>query len=339
MANRKKENSSVSKTDALRNDMLTQFQQRRAVFLINLLLRCIVMFIMIIQFFAQRYENVALCVLTLVVFSIPSFLRKHTRIELPSTMELIALFFLFSSTILGEISEFYTRIQGWDTILHTINGFCAGAIGLSAMDILNRSERFPFLCSPFYVALSTFCFSMTIGVLWEFFEFGMDNILHLDMQKDTLLTAFSSVSVKDPLVNVPTYLTNITKTVIYYGDGQTIELAGYLDLGLYDTIKDLFVNCIGALVFAVFGYFYVKRRGNDRIVSKLIISYKQHPEEMLAEVQQLENEVQAQIAQVNAIANAQYGANTAEDAPLSEVTETTPNEPPENPSKDPTKAP
>ncbi len=335
---KKEEKSSVSKTAALRNDMLTQFQQRRAVFLINLLLRCIVMFILIIQFFAQRYENVALCVLTLVVFTVPSFLRKHTRIELPSTMELIALFFLFSSTILGEISEFYTRVQGWDTVLHTVNGFCAGAIGLSAMDILNRSERFPFLCSPFYVALSTFCFSMTIGVLWEFFEFGMDNILHLDMQKDTLLTAFSSVSVKDPLVNVPTYLTDITKTVIYYGDGQTIELAGYLDLGLRDTIKDLFVNCIGALVFAVFGYFYVKQRGNDRIVSKLIISYKQHPEEMLAEVRQLESEVQAQIAQVNAIANAQPDAAEPKAAPSSATPETS-DEAPESAPKETPKVP
>lgn len=97
----------------------------------------------------------------------------------------------------GEISEFYLLFPFWDTVLHTINGFLAAAIGFSLVDLLNRSEKAVFSLSPLFMAIVAFCFSMTIGVVWEFFEFGMDQIGGLDMQKDTVIHTIRSVTL-DP---------------------------------------------------------------------------------------------------------------------------------------------
>ena len=147
------------------------------------------------------------------------------KIELPTTLEIIVLLFIFGAEILGEIAEFYLVFPFWDTVLHTLNGFLAAAIGFSLVDLLNRSERTVFHLSPLFTAIVAFCFSMTIGVVWEFFEFGMDQI-------------------QEVMVN-----------------GQALGLGGYLDIGLIDTMEDLFVNFIGAAVFSVIGFFYVRSRG------------------------------------------------------------------------------
>ena len=91
----------------------------------------------------------------------------------------------------------------WDTVLHTLNGFLAAAIGFSLVDLLNRSERTSFTLSPVFMAIVAFCFSMTIGVIWEFFEFGMDQILGYDMQKDTVIHVIRSVTLDPAGHNVP----------------------------------------------------------------------------------------------------------------------------------------
>ena len=111
--------------------------------------------------------------------------------------------------------------------------------------------------SPIFLAIVAFCFSMTIGVLWEFFEFFGDMLFKTDMQKDYVVNAISSTllgsGTKDPKV-----IENIHSTVV---SGKLLDVDGYLDIGLYDTMKDLFVNFIGAVVFSFIGYFYVKTRG------------------------------------------------------------------------------
>ena len=117
------------------------------------------------------------------------------------------------------------------------------------------------------MALAAFCFSMTIGVLWEFFEFSADLFLRTDMQKDTILTSISSVLLNPEPVNVPIRIQDITSTVV---NGQNLGIHGYLDIGLYDTMKDLFVNFIGAVVFSVFGFFYVQHRGKKSFVENVI---------------------------------------------------------------------
>ena len=236
------------------------------------ILRFLVIWVMIAQFFNGNFENVFLCILTLILFLVPSFIERKIQIDLPDTLEVIILLFIFAAEILGEIRAYYISIPYWDTMLHTLNGFLCAAIGFSLLDILNRHERLSFSLSPLYLAIMAFCFSMTIGVLWEFFECTMDVFFHLDMQKDTVVNTISSVMLDPNGGNVPTAIHNITDVIVVTADGSEIllGLGGYLDIGILDTMKDLFVNFIGAVVFSFIGYFYVKSRGKGRFARRFI---------------------------------------------------------------------
>ena len=128
--------------------------------------------------------------------------------------------------------------------------------------------------SPLYVALASFCFSMTIGVLWEFGEYTVDKIMLLDSQKDEIITTISSVNFNPENKNKTVVIRNIDKTVLYDENGEeliTIE-DGYLDIGLNDTMEDLFVNFIGATTYSILGYFYIKNRDKYKLASKFIIT-------------------------------------------------------------------
>lgn len=171
-------------------NLLEEFHKDKSTFIIYITLRTLVILIAVLQFLNGNYENAMLCVFTLLLFLIPAFVQATFRVELPSALEIIVLFFIFAAEILGEINDYYVKYAFWDTMLHTANGFLAAAVGLSLIDILNKSERVQLSLSPLFVALTSFCFSMTIGVLWEFFEFGMDYFFLTDMQKDARSHAY-----------------------------------------------------------------------------------------------------------------------------------------------------
>ena len=249
-----------------------QLRENKGLAVVYVVLRVLVVLVMVAQFFNGNFENVFLCVLTLLLFLIPSFLERTIRIEVPDTLEVIILLFIFAAEILGEIQAYYVHFPYWDTMLHTLNGFLCAAIGFSLIDILNRNERFSFSLSPVYLAVVAFCFSMTIGVLWEFFECTMDHFFLLDMQKDTVVQSIGSVMLDPAKGNSPEQLSGIVDTIVVLADGSTRSLGvgGYLDIGLLDTMKDLFVNFIGAVVFSVIGYFYVKSRGRGRFARRFI---------------------------------------------------------------------
>lgn len=232
---------------------------------IYLLLRLSVIIVILDQIRSRDYENIFLCILTLILFMIPSFIEKRIHIDIPDTLEVIILLFIFSAEILGEINAYYLIFPYWDTTLHTLNGFLAAAIGLSLIDILNKNDKFAISLSPVFVALVAFCFSMTIGVVWELFEFSMDRFLGFDMQKDTYLTAFQSVLLNKDGLNVPIKV-NVESLII---NGEPWK--AYIDLGLIDTMLDLLVNFIGAAVFSVFGYFYIKQRGKGNFLKRFIL--------------------------------------------------------------------
>ena len=226
------------------------------------ILRLLVILMLVAQAFNHNFENVFLCVLTLFLFTLPSFLERKIRIDIPNTLEIIILLFIFAAEILGEIRAYYVTFPYWDTMLHTLNGFLCAAIGFSLLDILNRDERLTLSLSPVYLALVAFCFSMTIGVLWEFFECTMDQFFLLDMQKDTVVNVISSVNLDPTGGNTPIAIKGITDVIVVCGDEQIpLGVGGYLDIGILDTMKDLWVNFIGAVVFSIVGYFYVKSRG------------------------------------------------------------------------------
>lgn len=235
-------------------------------------LRLVVILVMIAQIFNRNFENVFLCVLTLLLFLVPTFIERKIHVDLPDTLEVIIMLFIFAAEILGEIQAYYITFPYWDTMLHTINGFLCAAIGFALVDILNRSERFSIQLSPLFLAITAFCFSMTIGVLWEFFEALMDHLFLLDMQKDTVVHTISSVMLDPAGGNHPTAIHDITDVIVVTADGaqRSLGLGGYLDVGILDTMKDLFVNFVGAVVFSIIGFFYVKSRGKGRFARRFI---------------------------------------------------------------------
>lgn len=164
---------------------------------VYVVLRALVIITLVLQVLHGNWNDVFLCVLTLFLLMIPSIIDRHLNIKLPSVLETIILFFIFAAEILGEIQNFYGIFKQWDTILHTINGFIMAAIGFSLVDILNQNENISFTLSPIFVALVAFCFSMTIGVMWEFFEYGMDSFTKTDMQKDRIVSTVSSVELNE----------------------------------------------------------------------------------------------------------------------------------------------
>lgn len=256
-------------------------QNEKLVLTVYWILRFLVVVTMVLQFFNGDYQSVLVCILTLVLFMLPSIIERRLHVDLPDTLEIVLLLFIFSAEILGEIREFYVLIPHWDTALHTINGFLFAAIGFCLVNLLNENKRISMHLSPFYMAVVAFCFSMTIGVLWEFFEWGMDRWFGFDMQKDTVMTTISTIMIHPEHRNDAVILKDISDVVVVFADGsqRQLGLGGYLDIGLQDTMKDLFVNLIGAVVFSVIGYFYVKTKGKGKVAKHFIPKVLDKPKE------------------------------------------------------------
>lgn len=256
-----------------------EIREHKSTFIVYSVLRLAVIAVGILQFFNGNYENVFLCILTLILLMVPSFIQLTFKVELPTTLEIIILLFIFAAEILGEIDDYYLLFPFWDTMLHTINGFLAAAIGFSLVTLLNDSEKIQFELSPIFVVIVAFCFSMTIGVVWEFFEFGMDQIFGMDTQKDTIIHILNSVSISAD--GSMTTFRDIGNVVI---DGTALPIHGYLDIGLIDTMQDLMVNFIGASVFSVFGFFYIKFKGKINLVNRFIPTKKSKDRDYLEKV-------------------------------------------------------
>lgn len=244
-----------------------KYKPKPAVVAVYWILRLIVIGVMVMTIIHKNYESTFVCVLVLILFMLPRFVERNFRIELPSALEIIILIFIFAAEILGELKSYFITYPHWDSMLHTTTGFISAAFGFAMVDLLNRNKPQHFKLSPVFLALVAFCFSMTVGVLWEFFEFSMDYLFHMDMQKDTIVHTISSVMLDPTNKNIPITIDNITSVAV---NGQDLGFNGYLDIGLYDTMEDLFVNFIGALTFSVFGYFYIKHRSNGRIAKAFI---------------------------------------------------------------------
>ena len=257
------------------SELKNEIKKKKAAFAVYLFLRLIVIAVIVISAIRGRYENVFICIFALILFLVSPFFEKNLGIRLPDVLEIIIMLFIFSAMILGEIGCYYVKVPIWDTMLHTANGFLCAAIGFSLVDILNRNNRFKFHLSPLYLSIVAFCFSMTIGVLWEMFEFTADCLLLTDMQKDFVVTRISTVALDSTLTNTPVVIDGITDVSV---NGQSLGLSGYLDIGLIDTMKDLIVNFVGAVVFSFIGFFYVKSRGKNKFAKNFIPVVKEDNE-------------------------------------------------------------
>ena len=166
--------------------------------------------------------------------------------------------------VLGNVFKFYHIVPFWDKYMHGLSGYAFAALGYCLPDLIEKKEGGH--SWQMKVAFA-FCFSLTIGVFWEFVEFSVDRLFHMAMQKDTIVHTISSVMLDPTNKNIPITIDKITSVAV---NGQDLGFDGYLDIGLYDTMEDLFVNFIGALTFSVFGYFYIKHRGKGRIAKAFI---------------------------------------------------------------------
>ena len=260
----------MKRTFRLIQHLQNRIAMNRRRFILYSILRILVIFMMIRCFILGEYENVALCVLSLVLFLVPALAEEGLNIRIPVFFESIIYIFIYSAWILGEIQNYYVLIPGWDTMLHTMNGFLCAAVGFSLVDLLNHKSKDVHL-SPMYITIVAFCFSMTVGVMWEFIEYFCDSFFYLDMQKDTIIRNIGTVKLTGELQFIP----NIEKTVMYLADGRTVTVnGGYLDVGINDTMKDLFVNLIGAIAFSIIGYNYIAKRPDTSIAPAFQIRYE-----------------------------------------------------------------
>lgn len=251
-------------------------ESKKSSLLVYIIVRILVLLCLITQLIHGDLNNAFLCGLTLILLILPFFISHNFKIEIPNFFEIVIMLFIFSSEILGEINSFYIKIPIWDTLLHTLNGFLCAGVGFSLVNLLNENSE-KISLSPFYVAIVAFCFSMTIGILWEFIEFGADNIILSDMQKDKIVSTISTVTLDETNSNKSIVVNGIDKTVLYDKEGKELAVieGGFLDIGLNDTMKDLFVNFIGAVVFCVCGYLYLKK-GNFKFTQHFIVKRRRN---------------------------------------------------------------
>lgn len=248
-----------------RQAMEQELREHKSSFIVFYILRALAIVAFVRQIMRGGYESAFYCALAYLLLYVPSWVQVKLRIELPPALEITVLCFIYAAEVLGEVNAFYVVVPHWDTMLHTLNGFLAAAVGFSMVVLLNDDERLTFDLSPFFLALTAFCFSMTIGVLWEFFEFSMDMLFHTDMQRDTVIHAIYSASLDATRSNKVVAVPGIQDVLI---NGESLGLGGYLDIGIIDTMKDLFVNFIGAVVFSVTGFFYARSKGEKRTAAQ-----------------------------------------------------------------------
>lgn len=176
------------------------------------------------------------CVVGMIVIFLPSQAEKKFGIDIPDTMEIMYFIFLFCAIYLGEVRNFYYKIPYWDTILHAFSAAMLGFLGFILVQFFNQHRIKGTQLSPFFVSLFAFCFAVTCGVVWEIYEYLADHILGTNMQK--FMTATGTI------------------------------LSGHNALG--DTMKDIIVDVIGALIVVIIGYIHLKNleRKNNLETSK-----------------------------------------------------------------------
>ena len=220
-------------------------RRQPTVFAVYTVLRLIVLATLVSSIIRGEYESAFICLLVLGLFVLPFFIQQNFGIELPSTLEIIILLFIFASEILGELKCYFITYPHWDSMLHTTTGFLCAATGFALIDILNRNSKIKFQLSPIYVAVAAFCFSMTVGVLWEFFEFGMDRLFMMDMQKDTVVNAITSVMLDPTNSNIPVTIDGITSG----GDASEYVVKPLMQDAFGGTMDELYDRALHRTVY------------------------------------------------------------------------------------------
>lgn len=245
--------------EGLLRGLWTEIKENKAGFFVFVCLWVCTLAVLLHAFLSGRWGRVFTGALCLLLFLAPPLVEKSFSLQLPAALEISAYLFVFCAGVLGEIGDFYERFPAWDAMLHAANGFLFAGFGFCLFSLFEKKRRVRTLPSPAYQSFTAFCFSMTVGVLWEIFEFAADIFLHTDMQKDSYRTGIHSVLLPSEGGGI-VHIEDITRIEIKTANGTSFTLPAYLDVGLADTVKDLVVNLLGATVFCIIGYIYLKRR-------------------------------------------------------------------------------
>jgi uncharacterized membrane protein YjdF len=173
-----------------------------------------------VAIYEQHWLNVAVVLGIIGVMAMPTLLGKRFDVHIPAEFEVLALIFMFASLFLGEVRGYYERFWWWDIVLHTSSGFLLGILGFLLVYVLNENDRIDLHMRPHFVALFAFLFSVAMGAMWEIFEFAMDQLVGTNMQK--------------PMFDDPS--------------------------GLTDTMWDLIVDTLGALIISLLGWWHLKSK-------------------------------------------------------------------------------
>lgn len=216
--------------------------------------------------------GVVSCATAMLLICAPRIVRHVCRVEMSAMLENTVMCFAFCAQILGEACSFYERFPLWDTGLHLCSGFLAAAVGCSLIALVNGwksdSLELPGNIRAGYVSLASYCFGVVVGTMWEFYEFTIDALFGCDMQKDTVVHGIHSIALDPDGLNKVVTIKNITKVSV---NGHDLGVGGYLDIGLYDTMKDLLVGASGALLFAIVVYVALKTGRGRSFVGKLML--------------------------------------------------------------------
>ncbi len=166
------------------------------------------------------------CLLGILAMLLPGWLARKWRLSIPSGMMILYLLFLYAAIYLGDVQSFYYRIPHWDMILHGFSGGMLGALAFSFVRLVSNSDRVQVELNPLFTAVFAFCFSITLGVFWEFYEYSFDGVLGLNMQK-FLMEDGTALSGREALC---------------------------------DTMQDLFTDALGALFTSLIGFVSLKHK-------------------------------------------------------------------------------
>lgn len=171
-----------------------------------------------------RYQAAIEVAVILCITFLPVLLGQRFRVRIPYEFESLAVIFVYMSLFLGEVQGYYVRFWWWDIVLHTGSGFLLGILGFLLVYVLNEKEDVELNLEPKFIAFFAFLFAMGMGAIWEIFEFAMDQLFGMNMQKS----------------------------------------------GLEDTMWDLIVDGIGALLMAILGWGFLKTKARDSFLEKWI---------------------------------------------------------------------
>lgn len=212
------------------------------------------------------WVRIGLSLSALIIYFFPDLISYKFGFNFSVTLKITFYLFVFAALILGEVFAFYGPFPFWDIILHFLSGFVIAGIGLSLVEIINKEK-----CRKALTLLFAFCFSITLGIMWECLEFTFDMTLRTDAQKDAHVTNISTITMQRDGGNQPVKVDNIVSTDIHLASGEVVTVdEGYLDIGIMDTMKDIFVNTAGAAAFCCFGIVYLKKHGKNTFMENFI---------------------------------------------------------------------